>query len=56
MAGLPKNGGTILMIAPTSQKTVKDIDHEWEELLIEAKELGLTINEIRDFLKQSTKN
>jgi len=39
------------------EKTVKneeeesDIDLEWLELLLEAKRMGLTVNEVRDFFQ-----
>ncbi|MBT2699434.1 anti-repressor SinI family protein [Bacillus sp. ISL-40] len=31
----------------------KDFDTEWLELINEAKKIGLSIDEIRDFLKRS---
>ena len=33
--------------------TVKDMDAEWLELIIEAKKIGITIEEVRKFLKQN---
>jgi len=53
MAELPKIviilGGLIL-----SALTIeKDIDTEWLELINEAKKIGLSIDEIRDFLNRS---
>ncbi|MEK3857039.1 anti-repressor SinI family protein [Cytobacillus sp. FSL H8-0458] len=30
------------------------IDKEWVELILTAKQLGLTIEEIQDYIKQST--
>ncbi|WP_081988228.1 anti-repressor SinI family protein [Halobacillus sp. BBL2006] len=29
----------------------RDVDLEWVELMVEAKKLGLSLEEIRDFLK-----
>ncbi|MDR4949063.1 anti-repressor SinI family protein [Neobacillus cucumis] len=37
----------------TTEETEKELDQEWLALIAEAKQLGLTINEIRDFLKIS---
>ncbi|PLS05791.1 hypothetical protein CVD27_08785 [Neobacillus cucumis] len=36
--------------------TVKDvdvIDQEWQELILEARKLGLSIEDVRDFLTQN---
>ncbi|MEH7304663.1 anti-repressor SinI family protein [Neobacillus drentensis] len=33
--------------------TEKDLDTEWLELIYEAKKLGLSIDEIRNFLKRT---
>ena len=50
MAELPKMvhilGGCIVGILVTE----KELDKEWLELMKEAQKLGLTIDEIRDFL------
>ncbi|MEH7274206.1 anti-repressor SinI family protein [Neobacillus vireti] len=32
----------------------KELDKEWLELIVEARNLGISFNEIRDFLKQSS--
>ena len=29
----------------------KEVDKEWLELILEARNLGITVNEIKDFLK-----
>ncbi|MBL3642730.1 anti-repressor SinI family protein [Peribacillus frigoritolerans] len=31
----------------------KGLDKEWEEMLLDARELGISIEEIREFLNQS---
>jgi DNA-binding transcriptional MerR regulator len=53
MAELPKIviilGGLIVPALTTE----KDLDTEWLELINEAKKLGLSIDEIRNFLKRS---
>lgn len=36
------------------QKNTKvDLDEEWKELILEARELGLTVDQIRTFLKKA---
>lgn len=35
---------------------VKDMDLEWLELILEAKNMGITIETIRDFLSQNEVN
>lgn len=35
---------------------IKEIDTEWIELIIEAKKMGLTIVEIKEFLRNKKKN
>ena len=32
----------------------KELDQEWLELIVEARNLGISFDEIRDFLKQSS--
>ncbi|MFJ5760750.1 anti-repressor SinI family protein [Neobacillus sp. NPDC093182] len=32
----------------------KILDQEWLELMVEARKLGISIDEIRDYLKQSS--
>lgn len=34
---------------------VEELDYEWKELMIQAKELGISIEEIRQFLKATLK-
>ncbi|MCM3690382.1 anti-repressor SinI family protein [Neobacillus niacini] len=33
---------------------VKELDQEWLELILEARNIGIPFDEIRDFLKQSS--
>ncbi|WHY58319.1 anti-repressor SinI family protein [Peribacillus simplex] len=33
----------------------KDLDREWAELIVCARELGISIDEIREFLNQSSR-
>lgn len=33
-----------------NQETIKDLDQEWVELIQEARDLGLSADEIREFL------
>ncbi|MEH7180530.1 anti-repressor SinI family protein [Neobacillus vireti] len=35
----------------TTEKTERELDKEWLELILEAKNLGISVDEIRDFLK-----
>jgi DNA-binding transcriptional MerR regulator len=37
----------------TTEKTEKELDKEWLELIVEARNLGISVDEIRDFLKKS---
>jgi DNA-binding transcriptional MerR regulator len=32
----------------------KEVDKEWLELILEARNIGITVNEIKDFLKNPT--
>ncbi|TWI58131.1 anti-repressor SinI family protein [Halalkalibacter nanhaiisediminis] len=41
------------MIAPQSQEDTKIIDCEWAKLMMEAKDIGLTPDEIREFLNEN---
>lgn len=34
--------------------TMKDIDIEWMNLILEAKKLGLSLDEVRAYLRQSS--
>lgn len=34
----------------------KDLDNEWLQLILEAQNLGISINEIKDFLNQSSRS
>jgi DNA-binding transcriptional MerR regulator len=36
-----------------TERETSTIDEEWLKLILEAKEIGLSIEEIRDFLNQS---
>jgi DNA-binding transcriptional MerR regulator len=36
----------------TTEKTEKELDKEWLELILEARNLGISVDEIRDFLKK----
>ncbi|WP_078556281.1 anti-repressor SinI family protein [Bacillus alkalicellulosilyticus] len=40
-------------IIPTSMKSTEQLDPEWKELLEEARNLGLTIEDIRTFLQSN---
>ncbi|MFB3170682.1 anti-repressor SinI family protein [Neobacillus sp. 179-C4.2 HS] len=35
----------------TTLLDVKEVDKEWLELILEARNLGITVDEIKDFLK-----
>ncbi|MCK0470337.1 anti-repressor SinI family protein [Halalkalibacter sp. APA_J-10(15)] len=37
-------------------ENIKEIDQEWEQLMKEAKEIGLSPEEVRLFLKQGSKH
>lgn len=32
----------------------KELDNEWKDLILEARNLGITVDEIRDFLNRSS--
>lgn len=34
----------------------KELDNEWLQLILEVQNLGISINEIRDFLNQSSRS
>jgi hypothetical protein len=46
--------GGYLNIMGTTLLDVKELDQEWLELIIEARNIGIPFDEIRDFLKQSS--
>jgi hypothetical protein len=52
-AELPKNKyfrrTPITMLTPLLDE--KEVDKEWLELILEARNLGITVDEIKDFLK-----
>ncbi|MFM1651709.1 anti-repressor SinI family protein [Brevibacillus sp. B_LB10_24] len=37
------------------KQAIEEIDFEWLDLIIEARDLGITIEEIRDFLREAAK-
>jgi DNA-binding transcriptional MerR regulator len=37
-----------------TEKTEKELDNEWLELIIEARDLGMTVEEIKEFLVQNS--
>ncbi|WP_223591096.1 anti-repressor SinI family protein [Neobacillus bataviensis] len=41
------------MSVNTILKTEKELDEEWLDLICEARDLGISIDEIRDFLQSS---
>ncbi|MDT8861078.1 anti-repressor SinI family protein [Alkalihalobacillus sp. MEB130] len=34
--------------------TIKETEQEWEQLLLEAREIGLTPDDVREFIKQNS--
>ena len=52
MAELPKIGHTLGGYTVIAQDSEKELDKEWVELIKEALELGISIEEIRNFLNK----
>jgi DNA-binding transcriptional MerR regulator len=42
------------MSVVTIEKMEKELDNEWLELILEARDLGLTVKEIKEFLVQNS--
>jgi DNA-binding transcriptional MerR regulator len=38
----------------TTEKTEEKLDNEWLELILEARDIGMTVEEIKEFLVQNS--